>query len=288
MKRSIILAALIFSILTAGTADAAPIEVFVSILPQKHFVTKIGGRLIDVSVMVEPGANPHSYEPKPRQMVGLTRARAYFAIGVPFERVWLKKIAAANNRMLIVHTEEGIKRRPMKSLEDHHGETGRHGILDPHVWTSPPLVKILAGNIFRGLVSVDEAHRAAYQANHKKFIAEIDELDAELKSIFAGKRGVRFMVFHPAWGYFAEAYGLEQVPIEMEGKEPKPAQLKKLIEQARGRGIKVVFVQPQTSTKSAQIIARAIGGQVVFADPLAEDWGHNLREQAARFRAALK
>ena len=111
---------------------------------------------------------------------------------------------------------------------------------------------------------------------------------AELKKIFEHKAGLRFMVFHPSWGYFAHAYGLKQLPIEVEGKAPKPAQLIALIEHAREKGIHVVFVQPQFSAKSARLVAREIAGQVVFADPLAPDWMANLREVAARFEAALK
>jgi zinc transport system substrate-binding protein len=95
-------------------------------------------------------------------------------------------------------------------------------------------------------------------------------------------------VFHPAWGYFAHAYGLTQVPVEIEGKEPKPAQLKALIQHAREEGIKVIFVQPQFSSKSAKLVAREIGGEVAFVDPLAEDWSANLREVADKFRAALR
>ena len=96
------------------------------------------------------------------------------------------------------------------------------------------------------------------------------------------------MVFHPAWGYFDDAYGLQQVPIEIEGKDPKPAQLKSLIQHARESDIKVIFVQPQFSTKSASVVAREIGGQVVLVDPLAENWMANMREVAAKFKAALR
>ena len=123
---------------------------------------------------------------------------------------------------------------------------------------------------------------------NEELVSKIDELDTELTSVFAGKQGLQFMVFHPAWGYFALAYGLEQVPVEVEGKDPKPAQLKALIDQAKKTGIQVIFVQPQFSTKSAALIAREIGGQVVFADPLAQDWSANLREVADKFNAALR
>ena len=149
-------------------------------------------------------------------------------------------------------------------------------------------MKIQARNILRALQEVDPAHKAVYERNFEAFEKEIEALDQELRKIFAGKRGMKFMVFHPSWGYFARAYGLTQVPVELEGKEPKPGQLKALIELAKREGIKVIFVQPQFSARSAEIIAKAIGGQVVFADPLSPDWSNNLRDQAEKFKAALR
>jgi len=281
---------LLIFICFAQEASARPLRVFVSILPQKYFVEKIGGDLIDVAVMVEPGASPHTYEPKPQQMVALAKTNIYFAIGVPFEASWLEKIAATNPNMLIVHTEAGIKKIPMKAqhqqpeLEEDH-----HSIKDPHVWLSPPLVMILAGNMLQAFVKVDPDHLSVYEKNHDNFIRELVVLDAEIRGAFKGKgKDVEFMVFHPAWGYFAQAYGLQQVPIELEGKQPKAAELQSLIQYAKERGIKVIFAQPQFSWQAAQAIARSLQGQIVFVDPLAADWDRNLRQVASKFEAALK
>ena len=135
---------------------------------------------------------------------------------------------------------------------------------------------------------IDPAHRAVYEANFQNFVASIERIDTELKRIFIDQEGLRFMVFHPSWGYFAHAYGIKQVPVEMEGKEPKPAQLQELIQHARHSQIKVIFVQPQFAAKSAKLIAREINGEVVVADPLSENWLENLREAASKFKAALK
>lgn len=272
---------------------ASKIPVFVSILPQKFFVEQIGGDLVDVQVMVQPGASPHTYEPKPGQMVAISKAQIYFAVGVTFEEFWLKKIASANPGMQIVRTEHGIQKMPMKAHHS-HAEKGHkqeehdHGGLDPHIWLSPPLVMIQARHILTALQKTDPARRSAYERNYKAFVTMLVDLDGELRNVFAGKRGLEFMVFHPAWGYFAEAYGLTQVPIEIEGKEPKPAQLKELIEHARRHQIKVLFVQPQFSSRSAEQIAREIGGQVAFVDPLALNWAENLREAAVKFQAAIR
>ncbi|MCP4110147.1 MAG: zinc ABC transporter solute-binding protein [Desulfobacteraceae bacterium] len=285
-------ASLIFFLSFVSNSIAAEtLPVFVSIQPQKYFVEKIAGDFAKVSVMVEPGASPATYEPKPKQMVGLSKARIYFAIGVPFEKVWLKKIASANPDMTIILTQDGIEKIPMKRhyhKKDHSKNQEHHdGIRDPHLWLSPPLVTVLARNILSALTDADPGNRSVYEANCKKFITEIAELDAELREIFSQK-GKRFMVFHPAWGYFAKAYNLEQFPVEIEGKNPKPSELRNLIKHASEHGIKVIFVQPQFSVTSAKVIAKAIDGRIAFADPLAPDWADNLRRVAAKFKEALK
>ena len=273
------------------------VSLFVSILPQKYFVQQIGKDLVDVHVMVQPGANPATYEPRPRQMAALAKTKIYFAVGVPFENTWFPKLTATNPQMKLIQTDAGIEKLVM-TAHQHESERHKkpaqkkdhnaHNGLDPHIWLSPPLVKIQARAILTALLEIDPTHARIYEANFKKFAARIGQLDADLKKIFVGKSGLQFMVFHPSWGYFAQAYGLRQVPIEIEGKDPKPAQLKELVEHARENKIKVIFVQPQFSIKSAKIVAREIGGQVVDADPLAYDWIVNLQEVAAKFQAALK
>ncbi len=283
------------------------VAVFVSIIPQKYFVQQIGKNLVDIQVMVQPGANPATYEPRPRQMAAIARTQLYLSIGVPFENVWLNKIVSLNPNMRVVQTDHGIPKIPMADHHHHrrkadHQEADQHpenedrqnenrrdsGMPDPHIWLSPPLVTIQARTILNALQKVDPVHRSDYEANYKVFISEISKLDVELKSMFRGKHGLQFMVFHPAWGYFADTYDLKQIPVEIEGKNPKPAQLKQVIEWAKQNDINVIFVQPQFSAKSAEVIARGIGGQVVLADPLAEEWAENLRKVAREIEAALR
>ncbi len=289
VKMMLILTLLLFP--CAGMAQEV-LPVFVSIIPQKYFVEKIGGESVQVSVMVAPGAGPHTYEPKPAQMVELSKARVYFALGVPFEDTWLDRFAAANPAMQIIFTQDGTEKIPMTSHHHEEEEAGTHaheGFKDPHIWLSPPLVMLQARNILKALVSADPANANGYEDRYKDFIREIAQLDMEIFRILGEKELRReFMVFHPAWGYFAQAYGLKQVPVETEGKEPKPAELQKLIEWGKKENIKAVFVQPQYSEKSADVIASAIGGQVIAADPLAADWAENLRQIAMKFRDALK
>ena len=277
--------------------EAAAIRVFVSIPPQKYFVQKIGGDLVSVAVLVPAGADPHTYEPKPKQMAELSKCAVYFSVGIDFEKAWLPRIAGTNPKTRIVRTDEGIKKITM--TDHRHDKKGRHGharaghhhhegTQDPHVWLSPALVKIQAEHILHALIDIDPDNRTRYKNNYTAFLEEITILDAELKNLFAGRKGDRFMVFHPSWGYFAKEYELEQVPIEIEGKAPKPAQLTTLIRHAREHGIRVVFVQPQFSAKSAEMISREIGGHVVHVDPLAENWAGNLREVARKFISAVR
>ncbi len=300
MKKVVISGLLILFLSGAQIACARPLKVFVSILPQKYFVEKIGGDSVEVAVMVQPGASPATYEPKPKQMVALARADIYFAVGVPFEKTWLPKIMATNPKMHIVYTQVGIEKRAMKSHHAHkqeskhrYGETERgqdqHLGKDPHVWLSPPLVMQQARNILNGLETLDPTHRALYQANYKSFIVELVDLDLELKRLFQTTAAhSEFMVFHPSWGYFAQAYELEQVPIEIEGKEPKPAELKYLIQYGKKMGIQVIFVQPQFSWQAAQTIAQATSAQIVVVDPLAPNWAENLRQVAVKLSTALR
>jgi len=215
-------------------------------------------------------------------MTALSKSRIYFAIGVTFETVWLPKFAKLNPRMRIVHTDKGIDKMAMVA---HHHDTPSS--LDPHVWVSPPEVKIIARNILETFMEMDPSNSRTYQSNEEAFLKEIDRLHKDLTEIFKDKKGLKFMVYHPAWGYFARTYGLEQVPVEIEGKEPKPEQLKGLITRSKKDGIKIIFVQPQFSTKSAETLAKAIGGEVIFADNLREDWEKNLRVQAEKFEQAL-
>jgi len=292
MKRiaySIVLIAGVMALFPLDGDASSKLSVYVSILPQKYFVQQICKELADVQVMVPAGANPATYEPKPRQMAAISKARIYFSIAVPFENAWLKKIVGTNPDMAVIPTDRGIQKLPM-AVHHHREEQAppEHGTLDPHIWLSPPLVMIQARTILEAMQAVDPVHRSVYESNFRAFISQLSDLDAELRGIFTGSAGRQFMAFHPSWGYFAQAYGLKQVPIEIEGKEPKPAHLRELIEHAREDGIQAVFVQPQFSARSAKLIAGEIGAQVIIADPLAEDWAENLRAVARKFESALR
>jgi zinc transport system substrate-binding protein len=233
-------------------------------------------------------------------MTALTRAQVYFAIGVNLEEVWLPRLADANRAMLVVKTQEGVEKIPMAehhhddgdgheaAHEEHEGK--EHGILDPHIWLDPVRVKIIARNTCAGLIQADPAHKDAFQANLAAFLKELDDLNeaiaGKLAPLPAEKR--TFMVFHPSWGYFAKRYGLTQVAIEAGGSEPSPRHLAEIIEHGRELGVSVVFVQPQFSRRSANVIASELDARVVPLDPLAENWKDNLLHAADAFDQALR
>lgn len=269
-------------------------QVFVSIIPQKFFVQQISKDLINVKVMVQPGASPATYEPKPLQMVELSTAKLYFSIGVPFEKYWLKKIAASNPDMKIIYTDKGISKIRMsahphgKKTHEEDSDHLEHEGLDPHIWLSPALVQIQAGIILDALKQIDPANQSIYQKNYEQFIYKLKQLDLNLTELFKNNTKTQFLVFHPSWGYFARDYGLEQIPIEIEGKDPKPAQIKAIVDLSKTRKINIIFVQPQNSTRIAQIIANEIHGTIVLADPLAFDWFSNMNTIALKIKETLK
>jgi zinc transport system substrate-binding protein len=254
-------------------ASAEPIHVAVSILPQKFFAEAIGGEHLRVQVMVRPGFEPATYDPTPRQLAELAQAELYFAIGVPFERTWLPRFQAASPHMRVVQTQRGIRRRAMGVGLGTDADASNESP-DPHIWLSPPLVRIQAMNMLEALVAADPGHAADYRRGYAGLARTINHVDDAILGTLTtvDLEHVRFMVFHPAFGYFAAAYGLTQIPIEVEGKKPGPKQLAVLIQTARKDGIKVVFVEPQFSQKAARTIADAIGGAVTPIDPLAENW----------------
>jgi zinc transport system substrate-binding protein len=265
-----------------------PISVFVSVLPQKYFVERVGGRRVRVNVMVLPGHSPATYEPTPRQLLRLSDARAYFRIGVPFEESWIARIRAANPRMNIIDTSAGTDLlRPQRSglrLDTSHLGHDK----DPHSWTSPPVVRIQSQQIRDALVALDPANRSEYEANHRRFAQALKELDQYIRNRLRDIDRRSFLVFHPSWGYYAQTYGLRQISIEKQGKAPGAKQLTEIIDLARSEGINVIFVQRQFSRETAESIARAIGAKLITVDPLAENYIDNLKHVTDSFAQAMR
>jgi len=266
--------------------------IFVSILPQKFFVEKLIGNALTIEVMVPPGANPVTYEPKPSQMRALSKADAYFSIGVPFERSWLTKLMAMNSSMILVQTDNNIKKMmlPRGHSHNHDGhshveESGTNA--DPHIWLSPQLVIEQLATTKTALQKLFPQYTKRIEENHSIFLKEIAEVQRQIRQTLKGKKDYPFLVFHPSWGYFAKEFDLHQISVEIEGKEPKPSQLSQLIQICQQNEIHVIFAQPQFSTKSAQLIAREIKGKVLLIDPLKEDWLSNMLYVAKQFQHAV-
>lgn len=306
---------------SAGTqaVESPGVRCFVSILPQEFFVRRIGGSHVTVNVLVGPGQEPHTFELTPKAVSSLAQADLFFTVGLPFEQVIVKKLARTAHKVRIIDTTTGIKFLPSREEHEHahhhspqqtticentgapgnmdrlaktgqsEGENGRNtSRMDPHIWLDPQLVKVQAANIAQALISQDPAHSKDYQADLIKFQQELDELDNELARALKPYGGQKFYVYHPAFGYFAARYGLIQVSVEVGGKEPTAKHIAELIKSANENGIRVIFVEPQFSTKSAEIIAKAIGGAVIPVDALSKDYLNNMRAIGSAIRGAMQ
>ena len=255
-----------------GQEPDEQIHIIVSILPQKEFVERIGGEKVAVTVMIPPGASPTTYEPSPGQLQGVSRAKLYVRIGhIPFEKAWMGKIESANTGMQVVDSSEGIE------------IIGN----DPHIWLSPALARIQVEHISDALIEIDPDNSEYYSRNKEDYLKDLSDLDEDIRNNLSEIKNRKFMVYHPAWGYFARDYQLEQVPIEIEGKEPSASDLMRLTDTARANNITAVFAAPQFNSESAEVIADEIGGTVVFIDPLAKDYTANMRAVSAAFARYL-
>jgi len=267
------------------------INVFTSIMPQKYFVERIGGDRVNVSVLVLPGKSPATYEPTPDQVIALSKADLFFSIGVPFEKAFIPSISESLKSLKIVDTSHGIKKRNIESDDhDEHGEDEhdhKSGEPDPHIWMSPVLVKQQAMNMYNALAEKDPQSRDLYKKGYESFAADLDKADAELRKVLAPFRGSTLFVFHPAFGYFADEYGLKQEAIETGGKEPSPSVLESIIKKAKADKVKVIFVQPEFSQKSAGAVAEAIGGSVIILNPLNPDYLNNILNIAEEIKKRL-
>ncbi|WP_206036274.1 metal ABC transporter solute-binding protein, Zn/Mn family [Crateriforma spongiae] len=274
----------------SGVTDGEqPIVVFTSIVPQEFLVQRIGGKYVEVHALVRPGSSPATYEPTPRQMAALSDARLYFRIGVPFENAFLSKIETTMKRLRIVDTRKGIELREIAGHSNRgSGATEHDAGRDPHIWLSPCLAKVQSRTMTNALVEIDPEHKEIYEANLAELLQELNALDAQLAATLAPVRGKSFLVFHPSWGYFADDYGLIQETVEVEGKEPSARQLSHIIELAKQRDVRVVFVQPQFGQQATGAVAKAIDGAVIPIDPLAGDYIDNLEVVADKIRAALE
>jgi zinc transport system substrate-binding protein len=253
--------------------DDGRIVVVATIPPQQEFVERVGGEHVRVILLVPPGADPHTHEPAPAVLAGVAEADLYAMVGsgIEFEIAWGEKIAALNPSMAVVNCSQGVE----------------FIAADPHIWTSPRNAKVMVENIRDGLIEADPENAEDYRRNAAAYLDDLDALDAEISALIAGS-GVRVvLVDHPSWAYLARDYGFEEVAIESEGKEPSPKRIEHLIRLAEEEGVRVVFASPEHSTRSAGVIAEAIGGSVVTVSPLKKDYLDNMRQVAAAFAGSV-
>jgi len=279
---------------TPYSANTGKLVVAVTLEPQAGFVEAIAGDLVEVVVMVPPGASPHTYEVTPDQMVLLSRSKMYAKVGsgVEFELSWMDRLVAANREMLVVDCSSGIQfiEADGDAQDEEHGDIDtddgdhHHAGADPHIWLSVRNARVMVESICEGLVQVDPANASHYKANCAAYLDDLSLLDEELREVLDGLENRRFIVFHPAFGYFARDYNLIQIAVEQGGNEPDAQYMVRLISEAEEHGIRVVFAAPQLSTRSAEVVAREINGEVVIIDPLARDYIPNMRAIAEAIR----
>ncbi|MCL0078169.1 zinc ABC transporter substrate-binding protein [Dehalococcoidia bacterium] len=260
----------------AETPAEEKIRVIVSILPLADFVENIGGERVAVTVMVPPGASPHTFAPTPGQLRAVSHAQMYVKVGsgLGFERAWMDRIRAQNEDMLIIDGSVGI--------ELIHGGCPccAPGDLDPHIWLSPLNARIMVQNISEGLIRIDPEYADFYTENTRRYLAELNALDKYIRERLDGFANRYFLIYHPAFGYLARDHNLTQLAIERDGKTPTPRVIRDSIDLAVKHNLSYVFVSPQFALRHAETIARSINGQTALIDPLPQDYIPSMRSLA--------
>ncbi len=283
----IILAGLLFMLAACSerAEDSRPV-VSVSILPQQYMVQRIAGDNFRVNVLVPPGAGPETYEPTPGQMRDVANSLLYFSVGyIDFERTIFHNMMRGNDGPLMVDTSEGMD-MIASEIVDHGDHVHLYGV-DPHIWLSVPGARIQAGNMTRALIGIDPENSDFYLDNYEEFAGELDSLHESLTEMFSGSKRKTFLVFHPALGYFARDYGLEQVSVEQDGKSPTAANMRKIVDLARQEGISDIFIQMEFERENAKAVARELGGNVIEINPLSADWLGAIEDLANKLHEVL-
>ena len=278
IHQKIIIVTLLQTLFFSEKGWTEPIPIFVSIAPQKYFVERIGGNDVNVEVMVKSGESPATFNPNPKKMSRLANAKLYFSIGVPFERIWVSRLKAIQPDLKFISLNHNLSSK----IESGHSQNKQ----DPHIWLSPLLAKKMVTEIEAALSKAKPERAEFFKINNIALAQELDILDQEIRDIIATAKSRNFMVFHPAWSYFAETYDLKQVAIEHQGKEPGPRALQKIINIGKKLKIKTIFVQRQFGLSVAKNVSQIIGANVEEIDPLAENYFENMRKIAKAISGA--
>lgn len=257
--------------------------VLVSIAPYEYFVKRIVGDTQKVLLLVPPGSSPHYYEPNAKQVLEAAKSDIWFLMGESFEKKALPPLREYNKNLKTVDLREGID-----LIYEACCCCAEHGDPDPHIWMSVKDAKKQAQTIAETLISVYPEHKQLYEQNLAALQKDLESLDQEIETMLYPYKGRAIMVSHPAYAYFCRDYGLVQLSIEFEGKDPSPKQLTSILEQARKAKINIIFIQAQHSSKGARLIAKEIGAQIDTIDPLSENYLENIREIATKFFNSLK
>ena len=247
--------------------------VSVSILPQKYFVERIAGDYLRVNVMIPPGMNPATCDLNTGQLQKLYDSDICFTIGyLPFEQTHLYPVLERQKHIRVINHSEGVELLDGHCHHSHPDHAHQHSSIDPHIWLSPANARKMVQTICQTLSERYPEQQQAFRENLKELLADIDSIAKQAEEVFTNNPQRVFLIYHPALTYFAADYHLEQISIEDEGKEPNPEHLKKIIDLAKKKKIKLVFIQNQFDVTNAQSIAREINAQIIPINPLAENW----------------
>ena len=290
MKNYLVLFSILLAVLGQGCSTGKEIDsgskriLFVSILPQKYFLDRIAGEFAETRVLVRPGESPANYEPRPSQMTELSRSGVLFSIGVPFETRLLAKLESQDKNLKIYDSARGISRELMEpDSHDHdHGDSG-----DPHIWLDPLQAKKISANMLAELIKLFPGNENKLRENFNLLSASLDSVDAGIESELRSCRGRTIFIYHPSLGYFCRRYGLEQVAVEISGREPSVKQLSAIGEMITGQGVGCMFIQPQFSSSTVEFISQNYGVEPLTVDPLAENYIDNLSLISAQIADCL-
>lgn len=252
----------------------------VAVPPYIELARSLGGDLVEVTALLESGESHESFAPTPSRVLGWHRADLYWSVGLDFEKQWLPKLRTVAPDLRVIDPPEPARRHG-KTAHDAHA----HHHEDRHSWLDPKSVAVEAEAFVQSLVRLRPAREAQLRANLAAFQSRCRKLDEAIADRLVAYRGSRIYVYHGAFDYFAEAYGLEQVALQVGARPPSVRELAELIRKAREDGATAVFVQPQESPAAARKLAQAIGAELVTIDPLAVDWENNLRAIAKKLEA---
>lgn len=257
-------------LLTSCTRSAEQeMRIMVTIDPLRYFAEQLVDSIFVVETLVPPGVSPETYDPVPTRMIKLENCKAYFAVGhLGFEQAWLAAMKENFPAVRFYSADENT--RSIVSYTDHGDH--RHEGVDPHMWSSPREAIVMVRNMCRALQEIDPANSHRYAENLKKLEEKIGETESQVRELLEKSSQKAFIIYHPALTYFARDYGLTQYCMEVDGKEPTPAQMKELVETARERGIKTIFIQREFDRRSSETLARETGCRLLTIDPLSYDW----------------